>query len=74
LVDFTFELGWLLADVGAVLLAGVAEDAVACVKAIEHTRIVTLEATVLFSHEPANLIRKPQSLNKAGFPTLTRMG
>lgn len=70
LADFVLE--WLVADDDAVLLAGVAVDAVACVKAIEHTRIVTLEATVLFSHDPANLIRKPQSPSKAGFPTLIR--
>jgi hypothetical protein len=68
LADFTFVLGWLVADDDAVLLAGVAEDAFACVKAIEHTRIVTLEATVLFSHDPANLIRKPQSPAKQVCP------
>jgi len=73
LADFTFVLGWLVLDGDTVLLAGVAEDAFARVKASEHTRIVTLEATALFSHDPANLIQKPQSRSKAGLP-LKEMG
>ncbi|HST09288.1 MAG TPA: hypothetical protein VLL05_02835 [Terriglobales bacterium] len=56
-----------------VLFAGVADEGVAC-KAIEHTRIVTLEATVLFRHDPANLIQAPQSPSNAGLRILIKMG